>query len=245
MNHYTFRRPSLDLNSIFHHFFRKLKEKLDYSPYLIWPSFKLRPLEAGFCICWHILISFILYNKPNESGETCDLDQRSHRNFCSTQDRRIIHVRQLFLRGLEEQSRTMINYYDFLLVAKKLNFRFEQSSHLMELRKYFFAHKNMLSNKKLAGLLCVDDETLKEVRNDFVPSKMYRWEYPRIIRLSVEGRIEAIKEATNEDEEGKGWLTQPSTQKQKKMLKNTPEKQKIRSALKTDLKVRSTNKNWQ
>jgi hypothetical protein len=68
----------------------------------------------------------------------------------------------------------MINYYDFLLVAKKLNFRFEESSHLMELRKYFFAHKNMLSNKKLAGLLCVDDETLKEVRNDFVPSKMYR-----------------------------------------------------------------------
>jgi hypothetical protein len=37
----------------------------------------------------------------------------------------VVAVRSLFLRGLEEQSRNVINYYDFLLVAKKLNFRFE------------------------------------------------------------------------------------------------------------------------
>ncbi len=42
----------------------------------------------------------------------------------------------------------------------------------MELRKYFFAHKNMLNNKKLAGLLCVDEETLKETRADCLPNKM-------------------------------------------------------------------------
>lgn len=73
----------------------------------------------------------------------------------------------------------MINYYDFLLVAKKLNFRFEESSHLMELRKYFFANKNMLNNKKLANLLCIDEQTLKEVKNDYIPEKMYSWIYDK------------------------------------------------------------------
>ena len=73
----------------------------------------------------------------------------------------------------------MINYYDFLLVAKKLNFRFEESSHLMELRKYFFANKNMLNNKKLASLLCIDEQTLKEVKNDYIPEKMYSWIYDK------------------------------------------------------------------
>lgn len=88
------------------------------------------------------------------------------------QDRRVIQVRQHFLRGLEEQSKTSINYYDFLLVAKKLNLRFEESSHLMELRKYFFANKNVLTTKKLASMLCVDEDTLKEVRMDSFPDKM-------------------------------------------------------------------------
>lgn len=73
----------------------------------------------------------------------------------------MIQIRQHFLRGLEEQSKTMINYYDFLLVAKKLNFRFEESAHLMELRKYFFANKNTLNNKKLSSMLCIDEDTLK------------------------------------------------------------------------------------
>jgi hypothetical protein len=64
-------------------------------------------------------------------------------------------MKALLLRALEDQSKNLINYYDFLLVAKKLNFRFEESAHLMELRKYFFTHKNQLLNKRLASLLCV------------------------------------------------------------------------------------------
>ena len=64
-------------------------------------------------------------------------------------------MKALLLRALEDQSKNLINYYDFLLVAKKLNFRFEESAHLMELRKYFFTHKNQLLNKRLSSLLCV------------------------------------------------------------------------------------------
>lgn len=63
----------------------------------------------------------------------------------------------------------MINYYDFLLVAKKLNFRFEESTHLMELRKYFFNNKNQLNNKKLVNILCIEEETLNEMVGDNHP----------------------------------------------------------------------------
>lgn len=86
-------------------------------------------------------------------------------------------IRQVFLKALDEQSRNMINYYDFLLVAKKLNFRFEESAHLMELRKHFFSHKNQILNKKLAALLCVDEDTLRETVADTLPDKMYRFSH--------------------------------------------------------------------
>jgi hypothetical protein len=67
----------------------------------------------------------------------------------------------------------VINYYDFLLVAKKLNFRFEESAHLMELRKYFFSHKNQLLNKKLSALLCIEEQSLADVVPEHTPDKMY------------------------------------------------------------------------
>ena len=67
-----------------------------------------------------------------------------------------MHMRNLCLKSLEEHSPNTINYYDFLLVAKALNFRFEESTHLMELRKFFFANGNSLSNKKLTSLLMID-----------------------------------------------------------------------------------------
>lgn len=84
----------------------------------------------------------------------------------------MVAVRALFLRALEEQSKNIINYYDFLLVAKKLNFRFEESAHLMELRKYFFNHKNQLLNKKLAALLCIEEQSLADVQPEKLPEKM-------------------------------------------------------------------------
>lgn len=77
------------------------------------------------------------------------------------------------MQSLDEHSPNTINYYDFLMVAKKLNFRFEESAHLMELRKYFFDNRNLLSNKKLAGLLCIDESTLKEINGQKMPEKMY------------------------------------------------------------------------
>jgi hypothetical protein len=84
-----------------------------------------------------------------------------------------VAVRGLLLRGLDDQSKNIINYYDFLLVAKKLNFRFEESAHLMELRKFFFSHKNQLLNKKLAGLLCVEEQSLADITPERLPEKMY------------------------------------------------------------------------
>ena len=71
-------------------------------------------------------------------------------------DRRVAAIKAIFYRALEEHTQLFINYYDFLLVAKKLNFRFEESSHLMELRKLFFSNKNQLHNKKLVQLLCIE-----------------------------------------------------------------------------------------
>lgn len=57
-------------------------------------------------------------------------------------------------------------------MAKKLNFRFEESAHLMELRKYFFNHKNQLLNKKLAALLCLEEQSLADVHAERLPEKM-------------------------------------------------------------------------
>lgn len=62
---------------------------------------------------------------------------------------------------MQEQSKDQkINYYDFLLVAKKLSFRFEESSHLMSLKNYFGRNKNTVTTKKLSDLLCISQESL-------------------------------------------------------------------------------------
>jgi len=56
---------------------------------------------------------------------------------------------------LQQTKDQKINYYDFLLVAKQLNFRFEESGHLMALKNYFSKNKNVILIKKIADLLCV------------------------------------------------------------------------------------------
>jgi hypothetical protein len=61
---------------------------------------------------------------------------------------------------LEQTKDQKINYYDFLLVAKKLSFRFEESSHLMALKNYFAKNKNAVQVKKIADLLCISQESL-------------------------------------------------------------------------------------
>lgn len=60
----------------------------------------------------------------------------------------------------EQTKEQKINYYDFLLVAKKLSFRFEESAHLMALKNYFARNKNSVPNKKIADLLCISQESL-------------------------------------------------------------------------------------
>ena len=56
---------------------------------------------------------------------------------------------------MEQTKEQKINYYDFLLVAKKLSFRFEESSHLMALKNYFAKNKNSVLVKKISDLLCI------------------------------------------------------------------------------------------
>ena len=56
---------------------------------------------------------------------------------------------------LEQTKDQRINYYDFLLVAKKMSFRFEESSHLMSLKNYFARNKNSVAVKKMGDLLCI------------------------------------------------------------------------------------------
>jgi hypothetical protein len=62
---------------------------------------------------------------------------------------------------MQEQAKEQrINYYDFLLVAKKLYFRFEESGHLMALKNYFAKNKNSVFIKKMSDLLCISQESL-------------------------------------------------------------------------------------
>jgi hypothetical protein len=61
---------------------------------------------------------------------------------------------------MEQSKDQKINYYDFLLVAKKLSFRFEESSHLMSLKNYFAKNKNSVLTKKMGDLLCLSQESL-------------------------------------------------------------------------------------
>jgi len=60
----------------------------------------------------------------------------------------------------EQTKDEKINYYDFLLVAKTLSFRFEESAHLMALKNYFSKNKNIVSIKKIADLLCISQESI-------------------------------------------------------------------------------------
>jgi hypothetical protein len=83
-----------------------------------------RPGMVGGGTCITDLYNY--YNiTRNESRKSLGMGLRPNCTSAAMKDRRVIAVRALFLRGLEEQSRNVINYYDFLLVAKKLNFRFE------------------------------------------------------------------------------------------------------------------------
>lgn len=64
----------------------------------------------------------------------------------------------------------------------------------MDLRKYFFDNQNQLTNKKLAGLLCVDQGTLKAMSGEKIPEKMYLRGLCRVIRFRVGSEeIESIK----------------------------------------------------
>ena len=53
------------------------------------------------------------------------MDLRQQRTPLSTQNAKYQKIKSSFLEIMHEQTKeTKINYYDFLLVAKKLNFRF-------------------------------------------------------------------------------------------------------------------------
>lgn len=73
---------------------------------------------------------------------------------------------------MEQQKDSRINYYDFLLVAKKLSFRFEESSHLMALKNFFSKNKNSILIKKLEDALAINQESLNS-KDD----KMYSSDY--------------------------------------------------------------------
>ena len=90
------------------------------------------------------------------NGETRGMDLRQQRTPCPTQNAKYQKIKSSFLEIMHEQTKeTKINYYDFLLVAKKLNFRFEESSHLMALKNFFAKNKNLVLMKKIADLLCI------------------------------------------------------------------------------------------
>ena len=76
-------------------------------------------------------------------------------------NKRYRQIRESFNVALSDQSKELkINYYDFLLVAKKLSFRFEESSHLMALKNFFNKNKNSVPIKRLVDCLCVNQESL-------------------------------------------------------------------------------------
>lgn len=63
------------------------------------------------------------------------------------------------LREVSKESTT--NYYDFLLVAKQLGFRFEEASHLMSLKNHFMKNKNTLDKRRLVDLLMVHQSYIR------------------------------------------------------------------------------------
>lgn len=76
-------------------------------------------------------------------------------------NKKVKQVKDSFQHALTEQSKeARINYYDFLLVAKKLSFRFEESGHLMALKNFFSKNKNSILIKKLVDCLSLSQESL-------------------------------------------------------------------------------------
>ena len=89
------------------------------------------------------------------------MDFRQQCTFAPSQNIKYQRTKSAFVDAMQEQSKDQkINYYDFLLVAKKLGFRFEESSHLMALKNYFAKNKNNVVLKKMADLLCISQESL-------------------------------------------------------------------------------------
>jgi hypothetical protein len=75
--------------------------------------------------------------------------------------RSVKSVKDAFEFLLNEQSKgSTISYFDFLIVAKKLSFRFEESSHLMALKKFFNKYSNYVPIKKLTDSLCISKQSL-------------------------------------------------------------------------------------
>lgn len=75
--------------------------------------------------------------------------------------KKVKQVKDSFQHALTEQAKeARINYYDFLLVAKKLSFRFEESGHLMALKNFFSKNKNSILIKKLVDCLSLSQESL-------------------------------------------------------------------------------------
>lgn len=55
----------------------------------------------------------------------------------------------------ETSKESFTTYYDFLLVAKQLGFRFEEAKHLMTLKNHFLKNHNQLDKRRLADLLMI------------------------------------------------------------------------------------------
>lgn len=83
------------------------------------------------------------------------------------QNKRLHDIRERFLAALREVSKEpATNYYDFLLVAKQLGFRFEEASHLMSLKNHFMRNRNLLDKRKLVDLLMVHQSYVRGEAQD-------------------------------------------------------------------------------
>jgi len=83
------------------------------------------------------------------------------------QNKRMHDIRERFMAALKEVSKeSTTNYYDFLLVAKQLGFRFEEASHLMSLKNHFMKNRNLLEKRRLADLLMVHQSYVRSDNQD-------------------------------------------------------------------------------
>ena len=91
-------------------------------------------------------------------------------SYTPAQTKRLADLRAKFVDSLNDVAKDAVcTYYDFLMVAKQLGFRFEEASHLMTLKNYFSKHNNVLEKKKLAELLLLNLSAQSETSSD----KMY------------------------------------------------------------------------